>query len=505
MFRYAVRRLLWTFPQLFATSIFLFFVTTLTPEPWSRTSGAVETPRPHFADLPVFINLHPKDVRTRSLEAFRHVADHDDQSDAAARELCRLGGAALPIVLPRLEALAPEPRGRVATALGPVAERMGLAGSNSLDLPESAALFWTRFWEYRALDFAPNSTVRAVGRLVDYESDLRERDVAVLDTLALPALMRAFDRPMSRGALARVTRVAQHASERGPVVDTKSSDDEIRRVVADWREWWFVHESEFEPFEGPARVRAMMVETQYGKWLSRIARGELGVSAIDGEPIAQKLRDRAPVTLLLCTAACFLACLLAVPLGVWTAWRSGGSADAAVTGVVFVAFVTPTFAFAGLLRHAAGPSAPSDLRIALAIVAVAAASAAALSRWQRIAVLEVIRKDFIRTARAKGASPFRVAWAHALRSALMPVITLAGLRIPSLLGSAFVAEDIFGLPGLGLETIRAVQTHDAAWLMAIMVASTLVAALGLAVADLAHTVLDPRVRDGVVRRQEIAG
>jgi ABC-type dipeptide/oligopeptide/nickel transport system permease component len=505
MFRYAVRQLLWTLPQLFATSLFLFFVTTLTPEPWARTAGAVETRRSHYADLPAFVNLHPKDVRTRSLEALRHLAKHDDQSDAAARELCRLGGAALPVVLPRLEALAPEPRGRVATALGPVAERMGLAGSGSLDLPESAALFWTRFWESRALDFTPTSTVRAVGRLVDYESDLRERDVAVLDTLSLPALMRAIDRPMSRDALARATRVAQHASGRGPVVDAHSSADEIRRVVADWREWWFVNESDFESFEGPARVRAMIVETQFGKWLSRIARGELGVSSIDGEPIAQKLRARAPVTLLLCTAACFLACLLAVPLGVWSAWRSGGTTDAAITGLVLVLFVTPTFTFAGLLRRAAGLSAPSSLRIALAIVAVAAASTAALSRWQRDAVLEVIRKDYIRTARAKGVSPFRVAWAHALRSALMPVIAIAGLRIPSLIGSAFVAEDVFGLPGLGLETIRAVQAHDTAWLMAIMVASTLAAALGLAISDFAHTVLDPRVRDGVARRQELPG
>jgi ABC-type dipeptide/oligopeptide/nickel transport system permease component len=455
--------------------------------------------------LPAFINIHPRDVRTRSLDALGHIAEHDDRSEAAARELCRLGGAALPIVLPHLETLAPEPRGRVATALGPIAERMGLASAGSLDLPESAALFWTRFWEYRALDFTPNSTIRAVGRLVDYGSGLRERDVSVLDTFALPALMRAIDRPISRDALARATHLAQRASQRGPVVEADSSDSEVRRVVADWREWWFVHEADFSSFEGAARVRAILVETQYGKWLSRIAGGELGVSSIDREPIALKLRARAPVTLLLCAVACLVGCLLAIPLGVWSAWRYGHSTDAVVAGLAFLMFVTPTFAMAELLRRAAGPTATTAARTALAVIAVAMASVAALSRWQRAALLEVIRRDFIRTAHAKGLSAVRVTCVHGLRSALMPVITLAGLHIPSLLGSAFVAEAIFGLPGLGFETVRAVEARDTAWLMAVMIASTIIATLGLTLSDFAHTALDPRVRDSAVHRQGLTG
>jgi peptide/nickel transport system permease protein len=132
-------------------------------------------------------------------------------------------------------------------------------------------------------------------------------------------------------------------------------------------------------------------------------------------------------------------------------------------------------------------------------------SVAALSRWQRAALLEVIPRDFIRTARAKGLSAVRVAYVHALRSALMPVVTLAGLHIPSLLGSAFVAEEIFGLPGLGFETVRAVEAHDTSWLMAVMIACTIITTLGLTLSDFAHTALDPRVRDGVVRRQGLTG
>jgi ABC-type dipeptide/oligopeptide/nickel transport system permease component len=504
MFRSAVRQLLWTGPKLFATSLFLFFVTTLAPEPRPGVAGAAEARRARFADLPSFVNLHPSDIRTRSLEALGHIAEHDEYSATAARELCRLGGAALPVVLPRLESLAPEPRGRVATALAPVAERMGLASAGSLNLPESAALFWTRFWGYRALDFTPNSAFLAVGRLVDYGSDLRERDVAVLDTFALPALMRAMGSPMGSDALARATRLAQHATLRGTVVDATMSDDQVRRAVADWREWWFVHQSDFSSVEGAERVRAMMVETQYGRWLTRIAQGELGVSSIDGEPIAQKLLARAPVTLLLCAAASLLACLLAVPVGVFRAWRSGRAEEAVVAGVTFVLFVMPTFTMAEILRRAAGPTASSGARTVLAIVAVGMSSAAALSLWQRAALLEVLPRDFMRTAHAKGLSPTRVACMHALRNALLPIISLAGLEIPSLLGGAFVAEHIFGLQGLGFETMRAVAAHDTAWLMAVMIASSVIVTVGLSVGDFAHSLLDPRVRDPVADREGFA-
>ncbi|MGA2450297.1 MAG: ABC transporter permease [Polyangiaceae bacterium] len=497
MFRYAIRQLFWAIPKLFATSLFLFFVTTLAPPARGEQAGAGDALRARFADLPGFINAQPQDVRTRSVESLAHIAGHDAQSDAAAGELCRLGGAALPVVLPSLETLAPEPRGRVATALAPIAERMGFASSERLEHPEAAALFWTRFWEYRRLDFTPNSSARAVDRLVDYGSDLRERDVAVLDTFALAALMRAVDRPLRRDALERVTRLAQHASGRGMALTPDASDAEVRRVVSDWKHWWFAHEADYSSFEGVSRVRAMITETQYGKWLARIADGDLGISSVDGEPIAHKLRARTPVTFLLCGVAALVACLIAIPLGVFRAWRSGSTVDALLGGIFLVVYATPTFAMAEQLRRAAGPGPSAALRTALAVVAVAVASAAVLATWQRAALLEVVRADFIRTAYAQGCSAGRIAIAHALRAALMPVVALAGLLVPSLLGSAFVAEEVFGLRGLGFETMRAVEAHDTAWLMAILIVSAILSTLGLAVSDLLQTALDPRVRDSV--------
>jgi len=144
MLRYAIRRILWAIPTLIATSLVLFLVTTLAPAPVATGDPrADEARRARFADVPRFVNTDPQDVRARAAEALRHVAAADEGKDRAARELARLGGAALPYVMPALEALPPEGRGRVATALAPVAVRMGIAAASDLGDPGAAVLFWS--------------------------------------------------------------------------------------------------------------------------------------------------------------------------------------------------------------------------------------------------------------------------------------------------------------------------------------------------------------------------
>ena len=234
---------------------------------------------------------------------------------------------------------------------------------------------------------------------------------------------------------------------------------------------------------------------------SRIANGELGVSAVDRQSVATKLRARGPVTLLICALASLLGCVFAIALGLLRAPREGHTAGATYTGLTLAMIATPTFAIAELLRRAVGPHATSSVRIALAVVALSISLAAMLSNWQYAAVMEVVRADYATTARAKGLSVLRVAWKAVCRAALIPMVTLAGLGIPSLLGGSFVVEEVFGVPGLGYETLRALDTHDTAWLMAIMLVSSLFVSIGLVVGDIAHAALDSRVRDSFFARQ----
>lgn len=503
MFRYALRRVLWAIPTLLATSLVLFLVTTLAPAPHAVAEDPLQDEglRARFLDLPRFFDSNPPDVRARTAQAVAHVANADAREEGGARALVWLGGAALPWVLPSLESLPPEARGRVAVALAPLAERMQLAHEGDLTQPETAVLFWSHFWEDRALDFTRPAVERAVARLVEHGSDLREKDLESLDTFALPEIVAAMSTTTDGLALERLTRLARHATGRGPELTPDAPPGEVRRAIADWDEWWFVHETDFVALDGAERAIAMVTETRYGKWLKRAASGQLGVSVIDGEPIADKLRARAPVTLLVCALAMLVSWLLAIPIGAVAAWRRGKAFDTAGGAMLFVMYAAPTFAVAEVLRRLTLGTSASGARIALAVAALAVGSLATLSRWQRAAMLEVVGRDYVRTARAKGMPAWRVAVVHALRNALMPTVTLAGLHLPVLLGGAFVVEEVFALPGVGFETLRAIEAHDAAWLMAVVLACAVAVTIGLVASDVAYGILDPRVREVLWRRQ----
>jgi ABC-type dipeptide/oligopeptide/nickel transport system permease component len=517
MLRYALRRALWAVPSLVATSLILFFVTSLAPGSGGAAASHGASPsagrglgdnprieearRERFLDLPRFLNVDPQDVRSRARAALADIASGGARGAAAVEALARLGGAAFPYVLPLLETLPPDVRGRVAVALEPVASRAGVGSPERLSRPEEAILFWTRFWENRSLDFTRGAVGRGVERLVEHGSDARERDIAVLDTFALPEIVGAMSATDDPGALERLTRLAQRSTGRGAALAPGASAAEWRRAVADWREWWFVHATTFVPLDGAERAVAFVTETRFGKWIERARSGELGVSVVDGESVALKLRQRAPVTLLVCALAMLVSWAVAVPVGALGAWRQGRDFDVATTVVLFVLYTTPTFAAAELLHRWVGGSEVGGVKLALAVAALSAGSLATLSRWQRSAMLEVVRQDFVRTAHAKGLSPWRVVVVHALRNALLPMVTLAGLHLPTLLGGAFVVEEVFGLPGIGLETLRAIDAHDSAWLIAVVLAAAVAITLGLVASDVACGALDPRVREVLADRR----
>jgi ABC-type dipeptide/oligopeptide/nickel transport system permease component len=504
MLRYALRRVLWAVPTLLATSLVLFFVTTLVPAPpmpADDDAAAIEAYRVRFLDLPRFVNTDPPDVRSRARAALAHVAAGDGKRDAASAELLRLGGAALPYVLPQLQALPPEQRLRVAGSLAPLADRMGLAEPVDPARPDAAVLFWMHFWDDRELDFTEAAVERAVERLVEHGSDLRESDLIAMDTFALPQIVHAMLTTRSPVALARLTHVARHATKRGPALRRDASAAEARRAVADWQEWWFVHRSDFVALDGAWRTASYVTETRYGKWLLRATSGHLGVSVIDGEPIADKLLDRARLTLLVLLVAMLASWLVAIPIGAYAAWRHGSAFDMWSSAVLFVLYATPTFAFAELLRRFAAGAGLEGARVALAVTALTLASLATLARWQRAAMLDTVRQDFVRTAKAKGVPGWRVAVVHALRNSLTPVVTLAGVHLPVLFGGALVVEEVFQLPGAGFETMRAIEARDGAWLMAVVLVSAVASTVGLVMSDVVCGVLDPRTREVLARRQ----
>jgi peptide/nickel transport system permease protein len=249
-----------------------------------------------------------------------------------------------------------------------------------------------------------------------------------------------------------------------------------------------------------------------------VARLDFGRSfAPDGRPVLDKIAERLPVTLLLNLAELVIILTLAVPIGVLSATRQYSLFDKLTTVFVFVGFATPDFWLALLLMILFGVQLGwlpiSGLRslnweylsfwrqqwdvLSHLILPLAVASfggLAGFSRYMRQSMLEVIRQDYIQSARAKGLSERAVIGKHALRNALLPVVTILGLSVPGLIGGSVIVESLFAIPGMGQLMVQAVFQRDYPVIMGnlvIVAGLTLVANL---VADLTYGLVDPRIR-----------
>jgi peptide/nickel transport system permease protein len=503
--RFTIARAMWAIPTLFGVSLVVFLLTTLLPDPPAAPPGADVDVRLHvddsrrarFLDLPRFVNVSAHDVVTRVDDCVAHIEKNDDDAAVCEKRLVQIGGAGLPYLLPRLDNLAPGPRGRIALALAPIARRMGVGEERDLVTADRAALFWERFWEDRSVDFTEPAVHREVDRLVKRGSDLREEELRVVDTFALRQLVDAMRVTKDRGALVRLTRLASHVTGREVMIEADATPERVRAVISDWQSWWYVHETDYVALQGGEKITASIAQTRYAKWVLGAATGQLGLSTRDGVPVFDKLLSRAPVTLGMALLALLLAGAVAVPLGVLAAWRRGHAVDHATAIVLLVFYSLPTFLIAELL---ATFGRPEDARL-LPIVALATVSLSVMTQQQRASMIEALGQDYIRVARAKGARTLRIAVLHALRNALVPTVTLAGVQFPALVGAAFVIEEVFGIQGMGWETLRAIESRDAAWIVAVTLLCAVVTTACLVLSDVAYGLLDPRVREQQMRRR----
>jgi peptide/nickel transport system permease protein len=257
---------------------------------------------------------------------------------------------------------------------------------------------------------------------------------------------------------------------------------------------------------------------QYFSWLGRLARLDLGRSfSSDNRPVLDKIKERLPVTLSLNIIALVLEFGLAIPIGIMAAVYRDTWLDKGITVLVFIGFAVPTFWLALLLMyffgvklnwlpisglHTLGYEAYSwagrlwDLakHLILPVCVASFGSLAGVSRYMRSAMLGVIGQDYITTARAKGLSERVVIWKHALRNALLPLITLVGFSIPGLIGGSVIFETIFAIPGMGQLFYQGVMSRDYPVVMGILVIGAFLTLLGNLIADISYALADPRIR-----------
>lgn len=511
MLRHALRRLLWTLPTLIGISLVTFFLLSFVPDPTDDPTFAASVSadtlahlkRERFLDLPRFVNLAPVDVRIRATRAAVAVAEANEGDDAGRRELERLGGAALPYVLPRFDALPPEQRTRLALALAPTAQRMGLGSRDEVTDPARAAAFWSRLWDDRGVEFRQASVRSAVSRLVRYGSTTRVADLVELDTFALDDVLGALRVPTDRAEIDRarvLTDVAAHVTGRDDRISPGDDGDAARACVERWQTYWAVYRSDFIALTGPARVAAVLLETRYGKWALGAVTQRFGPSR-GGGAVLDELARRAPTTLWIVFAAIALAYAAAIPLGAISAARRGHRLELLIACVVLGLYVVPTAVIAVVLRRVFGEGSAGIFAAALTL---SLALIAAPTGQQRSALAATLTTDYIVAARARGATMTRATLVHGLRNALLPVLTLAALEAPMALSGAFVAEHVFNLHGLGEATIEAVRSRDTGWLMALSIASAALAAVFVILSDLLCSLLDVRLGPAMMNRKRSA-
>src|SRR5437867_4487004 len=260
---------------------------------------------------------------------------------------------------------------------------------------------------------------------------------------------------------------------------------------------------------------------QYLRWLKRIVTLDFGESLRDHRPIIEKLKERIPVSIRLSGISLLLAYLISIPLGIYSSTHQYSAGDKISTVALFTLYSLPNFWVATMaivylgggdfwdvfpvfgLQSVGSQNWPFWTRVQdqlwhliLPVTCMTYYTFAALSRYMRSSMLEVIRQDFIRTARAKGLSERLVIYRHALRNSLIPIVTLMADLLPALIGGSIVVETIFSIPGMGQLSFESVQFRDYPMIMAIFTLSALLTLVGILLADFLYTLVDPRIAYG---------
>ena len=261
------------------------------------------------------------------------------------------------------------------------------------------------------------------------------------------------------------------------------------------------------------------LHVQYLIWLKKLIKLDFGNSfSPDNRKVIEKISERIPVTIMINVLSLLLILVVAIPIGVLSATHQNSFFDKFTTVFVFIGFAVPTFWLALLLMILFGVQLgwlpisgikslgyePSSLfmiildrakHLILPVLLSAFGGLAGFSRYVRSNMLEVIRQDYIKTARAKGLSERTVVYHHALRNALLPVITILGLSVPGLIGGSVIFETIFAIPGMGQLFYWSVMSRDYPVIMGILVVGAFLTLIGNLLADLSYSLVDPRIRN----------
>jgi peptide/nickel transport system permease protein len=532
MGKYVLKRLCIAVPTLLGISFITFLLIRLAPgDPTTVAPDALmdggtlhlsperveRTRRLYGLDKPVFINV---DVKDRQRTVLATWADYEAVPPGQEEEEKRQGGKLLALgkrIIPELVpmALSAGEGKRLDRLLFFLQEGAGLEG-----IEDQASL--SAWWQDHEQDFRGDALKHAVSQLeqctVTEASRVAKRLHEALAELALPEVMdriHALDKGSAR------KRLVAFAAPWAGYSQTLLPDSPEKRYEAALRhleQWWSRDGLAYRDIGPAERFLKTFTEAQFPIWLGQIIRLDFGDSYIDNRPVTEMVWEAFKVTFTFQIVAIFLIYIIAVPLGVYAAVRQGRLADRLITLGLFALYSLPNFWVAYMLILLVGQGNLAGLfpiqglnsggaenlsawawfldrlwHMVLPVVCMTYGGLAVFSRYARSGMLEVIKQDYIRTARAKGLSERAVVMRHALRNAVIPIVTLIGGLLPALISGSVIIETIFGIPGMGRLGFMAVLQRDYPVVMAIAFFTAVLVLIGMLISDLLYAWVDPRI------------
>ncbi len=294
--------------------------------------------------------------------------------------------------------------------------------------------------------------------------------------------------------------------------------EQIQKVTDEWNTWYEGIKTRYA-YSASQKIGIFFLDTRFAKYWQNLLSFDFGVSHTTKQPVMEIIISKLKYSLCLSVPSVILAYIISVPLGVLSSVKQNSLYDRVSAAVLFMLYSLPSFFVATILLYFFSQGGDflkifptggfQDMNsqsmtvwqqigdiiwhLVLPLICMTYGSLASLSRYARTGMLDVIRSDYIRTARAKGLDEFTVIVKHAMRNGMIPIITLLGTLLPVILGGSVIIEYIFGIPGMGQLTITSIFNRDYNVIMGIQLISALLVLIGILISDLMYAVVDPRI------------
>ena len=299
---------------------------------------------------------------------------------------------------------------------------------------------------------------------------------------------------------------------------TNATSTERTHVIQDWNNWYLKNKNDFH-YSFVQKIGIFFLDTRFAKYFNNLLHLNFGISHIDKKPVLKTILERLRYSITISLLAVFFTYLISVPIGVYSAIRQYSKGDRILTVILFVLYSLPSFFVGTILLtllsqgglipvFPTGGFISSDANmlttlgqlknvawhLILPVACLTYGSLAMLSRYARTGLLEVIRSDYIRTARAKGLPEKVVIIRHAVRNGMIPILTLLASILPILISGSIIIEFIFNIPGIGTYVLDAIHNRDYNAIMAVQLITAVLTLFGILVSDISYVLVDPRIK-----------